>query len=261
MALRTHSVFYYGHTIDETNRYVNFKEGAGLEKIALLPVGTYTLTKFLQVFAATMNAASALDWTASVNRATRIVTITSSGTASLLGATGSNFATSVMDLLGLGQVDYLNATSFVGSLPTGKAYAPQFPIQDYVPKDKNKALYNSVITRSASGDNVSVQSFGEQRIIKGNIKWVTNLAQDPNGIIRNDPQGVENLTAFLDYAITKAPVEFMEDENDRETFDRVLLESTPSDPSGTSYELKEYFDRNLPEWFESTLLTFRIIKE
>jgi len=260
VALKTYSMFYYGHTITEDNRYINFKEGVGVEKITTLPIGSFTLTKFTEILSSALNAASALDWTVSVARATRIVTITASGTATLLGATGSNFAKSFMQLAGFAQAD-LTGTTFVGSFGSGSVFKPTFYLQDYKSKNSNNALYNAVVTRSASGNNVSIQTFGQEKLIKANIKWITNLPQGSSGFIRNDPSAVENVTSFLDYGITKAPIEFMEDESKPNSFDRIILESTPLNQNGTEYELDEYVDRNLPDWFGTGLLTFRIIKE
>lgn len=257
MALKNHSVFYYGHKIDSNNNLIPFKDGVSVEKVAELPVGSYTLTKFVQVIVAALNAASSLDWTGSVDRATRIVTLTSSGPASLLFATGSTALNSPYLLLGFSASDLINQTSFVGSSASGSEYRPQFPIQDYLGKDKNKKLVNAVVTKSASGDAVSVQSFGVDRYIRGNIKFITN--EPTAGILRNNPNAVEEVQNFMDYIIEKNPIEFMENENDVNTFDRVYLENTADGMGGTSYELVEYFDRSLPGYFETGALTFRII--
>lgn len=259
MALSTYSVFYYGHVIDETNNMIDFKEGAGPEISVAIPVGSYTLTKFVQVIVAALNAASALDWTGSVDRTTGIITFTSSGTASILFSTGSNAVSSIAALAGFNATDYNNLTSFVGSSRSGYEYKPQFPIQDYLPKEKNKELVNAVVSRSASGDTVTVQKFGEARYIKGNIKFITN--NQTEGTLRFNSSAVEEAYAFMDYIIEKNPIEFMADENDRTSFDKVYLDSTPDSQNGTSYELIEYVDRNLPGYFETGRLTFRVINQ
>lgn len=257
MALNVHSMFFYGHKVDENNNLINFKEGAGPEKVAELPVGSYTLTKFLEIVVAALNAASSIDWAGSVDRTTRFVTLTSSGTASLLFGTGSTYLNSPAILLGFPQTDILNATSFVGSSGSGSEYRPQFPLQNYIPKNQNKKLVNAVTTKSASGDNVSVQSFGVERMIKANIKFITN--QPTDGLLRGNPQAVEEAQSFMDYIVEKNPIEFIENESEPDTFDRVYLESTGMGGDGTSYELMEYVDRNLPEYFETGLLTFKVI--
>ncbi len=257
MALKVHSVFFYGHVVDETNNLIDFKEGAGAEKTAEIPVGSYTFSKFIEVVIAALNAASALDWSATVDRSTRIVTITSSSSASLLWLTGTNNANTPAALLGFPATDILASTSFVGTSASGSEYRPQFPIQDYKNKNQNKKLVNASVTKSASGDNVSVQSFGTDRFIKGNIKWITN--QPTDGVLRGNSEAVEEAEAFMDYIVGKHPIEFMEDEDDLDTFDKVYLESTSIDTMGTSYDLLEYVDRMMPEYFETGLLTFKVI--
>ena len=257
MALKTHSLFYYGHKVDDTNNMINFKEGAGPEKTAELPVGAYSLTKYLEIVVAALNAASSLDWSGSVDRSTRLVTLISSGTASLLWGSGANSASTPALLLGYTQTDMVNLTSFVAPNPTGYSYSPQFPLQDYKGKDKNKKLVNAVVSKSATGDSVSIQSFGVDRFMKCNIKFITNNPTD--GVLRNNTSAVEEAIAFMDYAVEKNPMEFMEDENDPDTFDKVYLENTSMSQDGTSYELMEYVDRNLPEFYESGSLTFKII--
>jgi hypothetical protein len=121
----------------------------------------------------------------------------------------------------------------------------------------NKKLVNAVVTKSATGDNVSVQSFGIDRLIKCNAKYITNNPTD--GLLRNNPSAVEEAIAFMDYAVEKNPIEFMENENEPDVFDKIYLESSPSGSDGTSYELSEYYDKGLPEYFETGLLTFKVI--
>lgn len=259
MALKTHSAFYYGHIIDENNNLINFKEGAGPEKTAEIPTGSYTLTKFVEVIVAALNAASSLEWSGSLNRTTGVITLTADGTASLLLLSGTNYLNTPDLLLGMNKVDRLNQTTFVGDFRSGYEYLPQFPLQDYLSKDRNKKLVNPVVSKSASGDTVSVQSFGIEHYIKFNIKWITNNPTD--GLLRNDDSAVENVEQFLNYIVEKHPIEFMENETDRNIFDKVYLDSTEAESSGTGYNLKEYTDKDLPEFFESGLLSFRVINK
>lgn len=258
MALKGHSLFYYGHKVDETNNKINFTDiTLGPELVAEIPVGSYTLTKFLQVVANALNVISANDWTVTVDRTTRLVTLTSSVASDLLFLTGSNALNSPFSLLGFTQSDFLNQTSFVATLPSGQSYSPQFPLQSYKSKEQNKKLVNAVVSKSATGDSVSVQSFGVDRFIKLNIKYATNNPTE--GLLRNNPNAVEELEAFMDYVIEKAPIEFIENELDPDTFDKVYLESAPGSQDGTGYELIEFFDRGLPEFFETGVLTFKLI--
>lgn len=258
MALNTHSLFYYGHKIDENNNFINFREGAGPELVAELPVGSYTLTKFLEVVINSLNGVSFLNWSGFVDRASRVITLNVDGIASLLFNTGTLSLNSPAHLLGFDKLDRLNATSFVGNFASGEVYAPQFPLQSYMGKTKNKSLVNAVVTKSASGDAVSVQSFGFERFIEGNIKYITN--QPTEGKLRSNPRGVEDVQAFMDYIVEKNPIEFMEDESSPEIFDKVYLDSSSgTSQNGAKYELKEFFDINLPEYYETGILTFKVI--
>lgn len=257
MSLRNHSKFIYGHIINDTNRYICFKEGVGPEKIAELPVGRYTLTKFTEIVASSLNTYSALDWAVTVDRSTRIITMTSSSTASILWASGSLFVQSPAEIAGFAVADQLNATSFVGSFASGTEYAPQFPLQDYTPSTNNKKMVNGVVSKSATGDQVSIQAFGVDRFMKCNIKWITNNPTD--GLLRFNPQAVEEAVAFMDYIVEKNPIEFIENELVPETFLRMYLESSASDSNGLAYELTEYTGQDAPGFFETGRLNFKII--
>lgn len=259
MALKSHSVFYYGHEITDANNLIPFSEGGGPEKIATIPVGFYTLSKFAEIVVSALNASSLVDWTYSIDRVTRKITLNASGPASLLFASGSVGLNSPYALLGLERMDYTLSTVFVSVNPSGKEYRPQFPLQDYSPKEKNKELVNAVVSKSATGDTVSVQSFGINRYMKCNIKFITN--NPTSGKLRADPSGVENAIDFLDYIVNKAPIEFMENENEVSRFDKLYLESTTESQNGTQYMLREYLDRGLPEYYESGLLTFKVINK
>ena len=260
MSVKFYSLFYFGHTVTEDNRYIDFKEGVDTF-VAVLPIGAFTLTKYLEVAAQAMNDVGAFTYTFSVNRSTRIVTLTSSSAFDLLGATGDNAGQSALPMLGIAQSDFLAVTSVVGTSASGSSYSPQYPLQDFIPTTNSKRALSATVAVSASGNKVSVQSFGEERFMKSNIKWVTNIAQGSGSKIRNDTSAVENLIAFLEYAITKAPIEFMQNESDTSTFERLVLWSTQSNSDGTGYELREYYDKDLADWFESGPLNFKKIEE
>ena len=259
MALSSHSVFYFGHEVTDANNLIPFKDGTSAEKIAQVPVGFYTLTKFVEVVVASLNAASSLAWSYNIDRNTRRVTLQASGPASLLFSSGSVGLNSPYALLGFNREDYILQTLFAAESASGKEYTPQFPLQDYSPKEKNKELVGAVVSKSATGDTVSVQSFGVNRYIKLNIKFITNTPT--TGVLRYDFNAIEKAVEFMDFIVNKAPIEFMADENDRATFDRAYLESTPQSPNGTEYELKEYYDRGLPDFYETGLLTFKVINK
>lgn len=259
-ALKTYSKFYYGHTVTSDNQYFNIKEGAGPELTVKVPVGSYTLTKFKVVIMQALNDIGALDYVVNVDRFTRKITITASGNFQILGLTGVKNLQSLLPLMGFNKIDYAAATEFEGQSASGYVYEPQFILQSYVAPSDNLALFNAVKSKSASGNKVSVQKFGEERLAKMNIKFITDIAQDPD-VMKSNPNGVADANAFMSYAITQAPFEFIPDEDKPSTFHRVILDKTPESSDGLAYELKETYDQNLPFYFETGKIELKVITE
>jgi hypothetical protein len=256
MSIKTHSAFYFGYVVNADNQYINFKEGAGVEKTAIVPVGTYSLTRLLQVVAAALNTASLVDWSLQVNRSTRVVTLT----ASLLFGTGGNAVKSIAPLLGFNLLDYNNLTIFTGAFASGKAYYPQYLLQDYKDKTETQKLINATINKSASKQTVSVQHFGVEMFYKFNIKYITNRnVEGSPAFWVNNSSAVEEAKEFLQWITQKYIVEFMPDQADPDTYDRMYLDTSAQDNDGVGYTLIEYVDRDLPNFFESGLLTFTVI--
>lgn len=262
MSLKSHSVFYYGYQITETNQYINFKEGAGPQKTAIIPVGTYSLTRLLQVVAASLNSASSVTWGFTVNRQTRIIQILADSTASLLFGSGTNALISIAPLLGFNNADYNNLLVFTGSKASGKEYRPQYLLQDYKDKTQLQKLINATVNKSASKQVVSVQHFGVEEFYKFTIKYITN--RDVSGsddFYKNNPNAVEEAKAFLQWITQKYIVEFMPDENVPANYDRMYLETSAQDSDGIGYELIEYTDKDLPNFFDTGLLTFTVVTQ
>lgn len=256
-ALKTRSVFYYGHTINLTNKFLDIDEGSGVVSIELQE-GAYTPTQFCQMVSTKVNELAVNDWLFTFNRLTREIVITVNASSSILGSSGPNVANSAMFLLGLDLLDYgpfLNLT-------TGEScteYIPQFTLQSYMGSDKTKRPVSAVVTRSASGKKVSVQSFGIDRLVKFNITYITNVPQPSNDIIMSSSTGLSDALSFLEYATEKAPIEFMVDGSNRLVFESIMLEATPADTSGVGYELVEMYDRGLPYYYETGLLTWLVV--
>jgi len=257
MALKTRSVFYYGHTITLTNKYLDINEGTGVISVEI-PEGSYTPTKFCSVVSTAVNAVATNTWSFTFNRTNRTITITVNVASSILGSTGPNVANSVMNLLGLGLNDYGPFNSLTSG-PSGYEYSPQFLLQSYLPSSHTKKLVSSVVTKSASGKSVTVQSFGEQRMVKFNITYITNIVQPIGSVIASSPSGVEDAVAFLEYATSKSPIEAMYDGGDRLTFESIMLETTQADSSGVGFEMIELYDRGLPYYYETGLLVWVVV--
>ena len=63
------------------------------------------------------------------------------------------------------------------------------------------------------------------------------------------------MISFLDYAITKGDIEYMEDRDLPDNFISVILESTSKNKNGVGYQLKE--NKQVPGYFDTGILKFR----
>lgn len=261
--ITTKSKFYYGHTIDEDNNFLDFKEGAGSELTATLDIGEYTLTDFVTELARALNAAAdTLTFTVSINRSTRIITISADGAFTILGATGTHTGNTCLTLAGFANSDTGSATSHAGTSASGSEWKPQWTIQNYVSFDDNVSSVDGFVRESTSGV-IEAISYGRRYIMEANFRFITDVPQSPMSSanssleLENDSSGVANARSFLTYAITKAPMEFMPDRSDVSTFEDCILESTPESPDGLAFKLKELYSLNLSGYYETGVLTFR----
>ena len=258
MALSTHSVFYYGIDIDETNNIINFDEGGG-ELSAAISVGSYAVTDFLTQIKTAMDAVGGQAYTVSFDRDTRLVTISASGTFSLLVSTGTQIGVGVFLLMGFTGADRTSTNSYTGNAGAASSYEPQFVLQSYISSDDSQELVDASVSESASG-KVQVISYGTRKFFELNITLATNVEQSGTAFLKNNPSGVSDLRDFMQSIIKKGEFEFMPDINSRSSFSKVILESTPDSSVGTSYKLKELYSRNLPGYFETGLLRLRLIE-
>lgn len=259
--INTYSKFYYGLTITGQNKYIDFDEGAG-ELNAEIVTGTYTLEDLAQAVEDALNEAGTLLYTVTVNRSTRILTIASSGPVDWLAATGTNVGLgySAYATLGYPATDVLASTSFAGSSGIGSVYSPQYKLQDYVDQQDSRQNRSQTVSKSASG-KVQLQSFGIDRFFEFSIKFATDIYQPAGGPILNNSSGVQNLRNFMQWLMDKNTVEFMPDSAAPGTYYRVVLEQAPGASDGSGYKLQEQYGRGLTGYFESGILTFRIVED
>ena len=256
MAVSTFSRFYYGYEITVDNRFINFNEGAG-ELTASVAIGSYTLTEILVAVKTAMDAAGTDTYTISVDRATRIITISSTGTFSLLLATGSGIGQGTFGLLGFdGASDTSTASSHIGTAASGFEFRNQFVIQDFVSDDDFQEKIDSSVNESANGV-LEVVNFGTRKFTEFSLKFITNKPGDGQ-IIRHNSTGVEDARAFLQEITKKNPIEFMIDESNTTSFKKLVLEKTPTSSQGTSYKLNELVRQNAPGYYEINNLKFRV---
>lgn len=258
--INTFSKFYYGIQVTTDNKWFDLDEGAG-ELNAEIPVGEYTLTTIAEAVEDALNDVGSDTYTVTINRSTRKITISSTGTFDVLIATGTNTGSGIYSLIGIDDVTDISAvSSVVSDSAIGSEYVPQYKLQDYVDEKDMRKLRSATRNKSASGI-VEVQSFGTDRMFQFSIKFATDIYQPSGGPITNNSSGVDDLRAFMQNAITQAPIEFIPDQSVVSTYYKVILESTPADSNGLGYTLQEQFGRGLVGYFETGLLTFRILED
>lgn len=257
MSLKTHSKFYYGFEVTDLALYLDFDEG-GAELTAELEVYSYTLEGIAAEFSRAMNAVGGQEYTVTVDRATRKLTIAAPGAFSLRIASGSHIGATAFGLGGFTGADVGPDTSFEGGA-AGSVYSTQFILQSYVSSEHSRGAVYGTVNKSADG-KVEVVKFGDERFMECEIKYVTDIDSGTGGPIRTNANGVLALNDFMQYLTTKGAIEFMADESLPDSFETFFLESTRDDNRGLKYQLREMYGRGLPGYFETGLLKFRVIE-
>lgn len=260
MSLNTHSKFYFGFEVDSDNLYLDFKEG-GPELTAQIAIGSYTMTDFAAAIQSAMNAESSNNYVVSIDRTTRIVTIAGDAAFDLLVTTGSHAGSSIFGELGFTGADLVGLATYSGATAIGTEYSTQFVLQSFVDADDQQNATYGTVNKAASG-KIEVVTYGNESYFDMEFKFITNIDNGLDGPIRFKADGVDQFRNFMRYLVTKAPLEFMRDENDPSSFENIYLEGTPEDASmGLKFKIKEQYGRGLPGYFESGVLKFRKIED
>jgi len=257
MALQTHSKFYFGYTVDATNIALDFDEGGG-ELQASVAQGGYSYTELGEAIQNAMNEVGGQVYTVSTNRADRTFTIAAAGNFDLLISSGSRSGSSVFSLAGFTGSDVTGTNSYTSNSVSGSQYTTQLKLQDYVPSEDFQGAQNAAVNESASGE-VEVVTFGSRLNIQMNFKFITDYSMGDSSVIRNRPTGVSDFRTFIQFMITKARFEFMPNEDDENTFQKVILESTSGDSDGISYKLIELVGKSLPGFYDSGVIILRVV--
>ncbi len=257
MTINTKSSFIFDFVIDSESTYLNFDEGS-IELTAQLEPDSYSMQGMANEVARALNNTGALTYTCTVDRTTRVFTISADGVFNLLCNTGSNVGLSGWEIFGFSTAaDRTGLTTYDGDNPGGKIFTPQFLLQDYISFNDWQGFASSSVNESASGVT-EVYSLGSRQFAQFNITLQNNgLGGVAGQILEYDANGVGNLRDFMQFAITKGPIEMMEDRDLVSVYDTMILESTSKSKNGTEFQLKELYNRNLTGWFESGKLKFR----
>lgn len=253
MTIRTKPVFYYDYIVTADDIYINFDDGLG-ERTATVSGGTYTFTDLASSVALALNEVGGQVYSVDTDRVNRKYTISADSNFDILFGSGSNAGLSVASVIGFNNTDKSGSNSYVGDSAAGKEYSPQFPLQSFISLDDYEELGSANINKTGSGV-VEVYTLGEERFTEFNIKYVTNL--NVGGELPYSPNAVEELRDFMKFITRKYPVEMMVDQDNRVSFDTLILEKTPSSSNGIGYKLKEMYSNKMPDFFETGLLKFR----
>jgi len=255
MSLKTHSKIYYDFEVNETNFAIDFSEG-GPELQASLNFGSYSMTDYMVEVSRAMTAIGSQTYSTVVNRVTRKINISATATFSLLVSSGTRIGVTAYTQMGFSGADRISTNTYTANLVTGKSYSTQFILQSYVKSIHSFGANEASINTSASG-RVEVIRFGEKNFIECEFKFITDLPVPGDCSIRYNATGVSDFITLIEFMITKAPFEFMADEDNEAVYETMLLESTATDPKGVGFMLTELHSMHLPGFYNSGKLKFR----
>lgn len=256
--INTKSSFYYIDEVTNDNFYLDFDEGSG-ELSAEIDVGSYTPTKLAEAIESAMNAVGTQSYTVVFNRDNRSFTISASNNFDLLTATGTHLGVDIFNLIGLSSMSDLTGLNSYTGVSAGSEYRPQFKLQSYVDQEDFQMAIQPSINKSANG-NIEVVRFGTEKFFEFNISFITDIEQGEGSVIETNLNGVNDARDFLRFLVRKFEVEFMPDRDVTANFFNVILESTEEDKDGTGYRLKELYTKNLPYYYETGKLVFRLME-
>ena len=241
MALLTKSKFYFGVSVDSDNNILDIDEGTGSFPVTLA-VKAYAPSEIATALSSALNQAGTLTYTVTLNRTTRLLKITASGTFSIRRATGPNSASNIYSILGFpGGTDLTGLSQYEGTVGVGFEFEPQFYLLDYVPLDHNVKSVKASVNETGSGA-VEVIRFGTKRYMECSIDFISDRKFIGDEIWSSNPNGIADALQFMGYAIQKSTLEFMPNRLDVANYTKLILESTESDSQGTGFKLLEMLD-------------------
>lgn len=259
MENQVHSRFYYIDDITDTNYFINFREpnAANVELTALVPLGQYTPRELAIAVTNALNVAGTLNYSVTYSRQDNRYVISANDDFILLTQSGSNAGVSAYPVLGFNiDADKAQTDAIISDNEVAYIFEPQFWLQDYVPSRFNKSAVNGTQVISATGV-VEVVSFGLQKKVELNIRYQNNR-NERSSALKASSVGIDDLEHFMDFLITKAPVEFIFNENNLNVFEDLILEQSPGFSDGLGYRLIEMTGQDLSGYYETGRLIFRV---
>lgn len=257
MIINTISAFNYGHTVDINNYIIPLDDGGG-EVAVEVDVGAYSLGSFVQKVAQALNTDGNQDYTVSLNRNTRQITISAPSNFDLLFASSTNSEISLRVLLGFDNLDYTGSNVYTAPNPSGSQYVVQFKLQDFVDFKLSKKTNNASVNETGSG-RVEVVKYADNFFMSCTITLITDITHSGEGAVISNPTGVQDALDFMNYATRKTDIEFVYDIDNQDTFEECILESTGQSREGVDFDLTPLYSRGLTGYYELRRLVFRQI--
>lgn len=258
--INTHSSFLYGFDVNDDNRYLDVVVSSVAYQV-VLDIGSYTADEFISEVQNKLNELqTSVIFTVSLNRSTRIVTISGDGVFDLLVDSGVNAANGAYALLGVPTgSDFLAQTNIVGTSAVGTLYKTQFKLQDFVDKEDNRMARFQTVSKSASG-NTTLVKFGNDEMFEFSFKYLTDKLF-ASGPIRSQINALSNVRSLMRHMVEKKPVEFMPDENSPNTFYKCILDATSASSDGTGYKIEEQYGRGMVGYYEINGVKLRVLED
>lgn len=252
--IETKSEIIYGIEITSENRYLDFKEGATSFSAELNP-GRYTLATIARAVSTALNNAGLFSYSCSIDRATRKLTISASGSFQLIAANPPHSGNAANMIGFTADKTGFNVTSDVG---LGKIYTPPRYLQDYEDPENNLAAISESLNESANG-TVEVFSLGEKKICEFNIDYITDNAS-AYSFLENIPGMIAKTRDLLTYLSKKGPVDFLPDKTKPEEFYTLIMEKNAFNSKGTGFRLFEMSGLGHIKMWETKTMTFRVVE-
>lgn len=262
MSKLIYSRFLYGFTVDASNQGFPVKVNTTEAKV-LIPIGKYTASLLAQAIEdALADAFPTQSFTVSFDYETRKFYFLCSTSFELLFSTGVDTTNNCASLIGMNETDHtvnLNPPlfDFESDFEAGFIYDPQFPLQSSTYDGMVKKLTDAIVNRSVDGQ-VELIYYGEENTIEHEIKYITEIDHPSGSYIMTNNSALSDTKTFLNWCIRKNYVEFFKDKTKLE-INTLILEKTSFDQNGTGYKITPLYNENLPDYYTTGLITWRVI--
>lgn len=252
MALNSKSLFNYGIQVTNLNQNIDFvKELGGDTLTAQLNLGFYSPGGLADQVALQLQSLDPDNvYSVTVDRTIlggtqNRITISTSGTyLDILFGSGPNANTSAAGIMGFNNVDYTGSTSYTGAQTTGIILIPDFIGYNYSDSDQASKLFGAVNV-AASGLKEAV-TFNTQFFVEVEFKY-------------EPASRLMDWKAFFIWAIQQRQFDFTPNISSPSVVFNSTLERTEYDDQGLGYKMKELLGENLPNFYSTGPLVFRII--